>query len=399
MPHLPIMHKTTHARLVGDSPSSAPITPHTQAQQAPQLSVLTSCPPHASPILDLRLWLYCDNRCTFSRRLRRRRRSLGLTTGPSGRQVGLIFIAVYRKLIQEQMDEREAFQRMRRVQLGRDTPTYANLGRYYEPFEESVAPISATALEYAFPPIHPNTPAPSASFEAEVPMGRTTPSSQLLYIEGYISPVQTSAHPSQIYWPTLISPASSLNFPVIAAPPSGIQTVTPTEADVIQIDLPYVEDLNPIDGTKEETGGYIEDTDDESRYADSTDEDEDEEYPAPGPSNRRGKKSIRRMREEAAAYSLEENAPKRWYKPRVVADQDDFPHPPIPNPGHAREQAEYSAGKLKWWSQRVLRPLLSASPKPLSKDAILSMIKKDLGLEGDAWSAFHDEHLVRRSLL
>lgn len=224
-----------------------------------------------------------------------------------------------------------------------------------------------------------------------MPMGKTASSTQLLGVEGDISPVQTCVHLSQVFCPPPIGPAT-LDYPAIPASTLGITTASTAESEVTQINSPYVEDVNSIDGA-EEAGDHTEGTAGEHGYAESTDE--EEEYVAPGPSNRRGKKSTRRAREAAAPYSLEENAPNRMYKPRIIADQDNFPHPPIPNPDDPRQQANYNTGKRKWWSQRVLRPLLSASPKPLSKDAILSIIKKDLGLQGDAWRAFHDGHLVR----
>ena len=296
------------------------------------------------------------------------------------------------RLIQEQMDEREAFQRMRRLNLGSDAPMYANLGRYYEPFEEIVAPISPEALDYAFPPIPLNTSAPSSPFEADIPVQRTTFLRQFLEIEEDISPVQTIARLPHIFCPTPIRPAPAIDYPETPAPS---QTASPVEPDVTRVGSPPIEDSNSIDGIKGEIEDHAADTEDEYRYAESTDEEEG--YAGPGPSNRRGKKSIRRRRGEAAPYSLGGSTSKRAHKPRVVCDDDDFPHPSIPNPGGAREHAAYNAGKHKWWSQRVLRPLLSASPKPLSKDAILSIIRKDLGLEGDSWKAFHDQHLVRGS--
>ena len=323
-----------------------------------------------------------------------------MTTGSSGRLVAFIFIAVYRRLIQEQMDEREAFQRMQRLELGSDAPMYANLGRYYEPFEEIVAPISAQALEYAFPPYPPNTSAPSGPFGAGVPMGRAPLSHEFPRVED-ISPIQNDAYLDawlpQVFWPTPISPTLALNSPAIPASPTRIRRASLAEPEATRIDSLPVEDWNPIDGVKEDTKEYREDSEGEHRYAESTGEEEG--YAAPGPSNRRGGKSIRRRREESAPYSVGGSTSKPPRKPRVVSDEDDFPHPSIPNPDGAREQAGYNTGKHKWWSQRVLRPLLSASPKPLSKDAILSIIKKDLGLEGDAWQAFHDQHLVRTSLL
>ena len=291
------------------------------------------------------------------------------------------------------MDEREAFQRMRRVVLGSDAPMYANLGRYYEPFEEIVAPVSAQVLEYAFPPFLPNTSAPSAPFEAEVPMGWAPPPHEFPRVEKDISSDQFNVHLPQVFWPTPISPTLALNSPAIPASPSGIRTALPAEPEVTRIDSPPVEDLSSIDGIEEETEEYAEGTEGEHRYAESTGEEEG--YTAPGPSNRRRKKLVPRRREESAPYSVWGSTSKPARKPRVIADQDDFPHPSIPNPGAGRELAGYNAGKHKWWSQRVLRPLLSASPKPLSKDAILSIIKKDLGLEGDDWQAFHDQHLVR----
>ena len=289
------------------------------------------------------------------------------------------------------MDEREAFQRMRRVRLGRETPTYANLGRYYEPFEEVVAPISAQALESAFPPILPNWPVPPAPFEDEVPMGSPASLPPLLEIEEDVIPVR--AHLSQIICPTPITPRPTLDHPAIPTSPAGVNTTSPLDPVVTQIGSPYMEELDSIDGD-EETGESTESTESsEDEYAESTNKNG-----ARGPSNRRGQKSTRRRREEAAPYSLKGNASTRTYMRRSIASKDDFPHPSIPNPRSAREQADYNAGKLKWWSQRVLRPLLSASPRPLSKDAILSIIKTDLGLKGKVWRAFHDEYLVRTSL-
>ena len=313
---------------------------------------------------------------------------LGIDYGALCKASWFLFIAVYMRLIQEQMDEREAFQRMQRIELGSDAPMYANLGRYYEPFEEIVAPISPQALEFAFPPIPPNTPAPSAPFEADVPMAMSPFLRQFLEIVEDINPVQTIAHLPHVFCPVPIRPAPALDYPAIPASPSGITTASPVEPEGTRIGLLPVEEVNSIDGTTEET-------EDEYRYDESTDEEEG--HAGPGPSNRRGKKSIRRRRGEAAPYSLGAGTSNRARKSRVVSDEDDFPHPSIPNPGGAREHAEYNAGKHKWWSQRVLRPLLSASPKPLSKDAILSIIRRDLGLEGDAWKAFHDQHLVRGS--
>ena len=313
---------------------------------------------------------------------------LGIDYGALCKASWFLFIAVYTKLIQEQMDEREAFQRMRRLVLGSDAPMYANLGRYYEPFEETVAPISPEALDYASPPIPQNTSGPS---QADIPKGMT-PLRQFLEIEEDISPVQTIAHLPQLLCPRPIRLAPVLDYPTS---PSGITTTSPVEPEGTRIASLPVEDFNSIDGIREETDDFAEDTEDEYRYAEGTDE--EEAYAGPGPSNRRGKKSIRRRRVEAAPYSLGAGTSNRAHKSRVVSDEDDFPHPSIPNPGGAREHAEYNAGKHKWWSQRVLRPLLSASPKPLSKDAILSIIRRDLGLEGDAWKAFHDQHLVRGS--
>lgn len=293
------------------------------------------------------------------------------------------------------MDEREAFQRMRRVRLGRETPTYANLGRYYEPFEEVVAPISAPALESAFLPFPPKWSAPPAPFEDKVPMGWPSSPPQLLEIED-VNPVQATVHLSQLILPTPITPGPTFDYPAIPTSPSGVKATSPLDPVVTQIGSPYVEELDSIDGD-EETGESTESTEstdeDEYIYAESTDKDG-----ARGPSNRRGKKSIRCRREEAVPYSLEGRASTRTYKRRSNADKDAFPHPSIPNPRSAREQADYNAGKLRWWSQRVLRPLLSASPQPLSKDAILSIIKTDLGLKGNAWKTFQDEYLVRASL-
>jgi len=274
---------------------------------------------------------------------------------------------------------------MRRVQLGSDAPMYANLGRYYEPFEETVAPISALALKSAFPPIPPNKPPPPAPCGDEDPLGGTATPHQLLEDT---SPVRHSVRLSQVFRPMSISPAPVLDYLATPASPSGINA----EPDVTRIDSRHAEDLKPIDRAKE-TEEYTEVTGDE--YIPAEGANEEEGYTAYGPPNRRGQKSIRHIRERAAPYSLEGNAPNRVHKPRIVTDEDDFPRPSIPNPDSARQQADFNAGKHKWWSQRVLRPLLSASPKPLSKHAILSIIKKDLGLTGDAWKAFHDEHLVR----
>jgi hypothetical protein len=305
------------------------------------------------------------------------------------------------------MDERVAFQRMRRVQLGSDVPIYANLGRYYEPFEEIVAPISSSALDAAFPsafpfplpfpfpPSRPNTPSPSALFEIEGPVGGTASSPQLLEIEEDISPVRTSLHPSQVFsTPTAISPASALDYPTTPAGPSGIAA----EPDVTWIGSAHTGHLDSIDSAKR-TEEYTEDTTEgEYEYAECANEEAGYAAASGPPNNQRGQRSIRRTPEEAAPYTLERDASKRAYKPRIVTNEDDFPHPSIPNPDGARQQADYNAGKLKWWSLRVLRPLLSASPKPLSKNAILSIIKEDLGLNGDAWKAFHDEHLVKHNL-
>ena len=294
------------------------------------------------------------------------------------------------------MDEREAFQRMRRIELGSDAPMYANLGRYYEPFDEIVAPISAQALEYALPPFPTNMSAPSVPFGAGIPMG-TTPLYESLRVEEDISLAQFNVHLPQGFSPTPISPTLALNSPAIPVLSMGLTwTPPPTEPEVTQVDSLPVDHWNPIDGVKEDTKEYREDTEGEHRYAESTHEEAG--YVAPGLSNRRCKKLIRHRREETAPYSPGGSTSKPAGKSRVVSDEDDFPHPSIPNPGVDREQAGYNAGKHKWWSQRVLRPLLSASPKPLSKDAILSIIKKDLGLEGDDWKAFHDQHLVKTSL-
>jgi hypothetical protein len=285
------------------------------------------------------------------------------------------------------MDEREAFQRMRRVQLGSDAPIHANLGRYYEPFEECVAPISTAAMESSFPPILLSTPAPPALFEG--PMIRVAPSPQFPHIEETgqdISPIQT-IHLPQVFSQRPIGPME----PYICSP-SGMSTRPFAKSGLTRIGSARAEDLGSIDGVNEETGEYTMDSKDESSYTGSMDE--EEEYATSGPSNLRGKKSIRWTGEQTGPSSLKKSTPNRTYKARVVADEDNFPHPPIPNPGDAREQAAYNIGKRRWWSQRVLRPLLSASPKPLSKDAILSIIKKDLALEGNAWKAFYDEHLV-----
>lgn len=268
----------------------------------------------------------------------------------------------------------------------------ANIGRYHEPFEECVAPISAAALEAAFPPTEPSTPAPSASFEVEVSMGDYF---QFLDTEKFdqdTSPVQT-VHPSQTFFPRPIDigPARANYYPAI--PPSPLrETTSPTESGIGSL---HTEDLGLVEGA-EETREFAEDSEDEDRYTESTDEDEEEEYAAPGPSD---KKSIQCAREQAGPQALEKSMPTGWRKSRVAADEDNFVHPPVPNPGAAREQADYNAGKQKWWSRRVLQPLLSASPKPLSKNAILSIIKKDLALEDDAWKAFYDEHLVGTFML
>ena len=376
-PHLPTMYKT-HLALDWDSPF---YTPTHKTDKLPHSAHFALCPRQIPLLLSLAPQIQCNDRCIFKGRWRRRWRGLGLTTRPSARQVGFIFIAVYRKLIQEQLDEREAFQRMQRLNLGSYAPMHANLGRYYEPFDEIVAPISQQALDYALPPISSNTSAPS---EAGVPTG-LTPLRQFLEIED-LNPVQTIAHLPQVLCPRPIRPGPILDYP---ASPSGT-TASPVEREGPRIGSLPVKDFNSIDGIMGETEEFAEDTEDEYRYTESTDEEA-----GPGPSNRRGKRSIRRRREESAPYSLRGSTSKGPYKSRVVCDDDDFPHPSIPNPGGAREHAEYNAGKHKWWSQRVLRPLLSASPKPLSKDAILSIIRKDLGLEGDAWKAFHDQHLVR----
>ena len=248
------------------------------------------------------------------------------------------------------MDEREAFQRMRRLQLGSDQPTYANLGRYYEPFEERVAPISPEALESAFQPIPPRM-----QFELEEPMD----------IEEDVSPVQT-IHLSQVIRSGTPSPGRGMD--------SRAQPVVGSEG------------FGSID--RAETGDHAEETEDADG---STEEntDEDDEYVAPGPS-----KLTHNAPGQAVPYSLGRVIPRRGSMPRVTTEEQDFPHPAIPNPGTAHEQAIYSTGKQQWWRHRVLQPLLSASPRPLSKETILSIIKTDLGLEGDAWDAFHDAHLV-----
>src|SRR5258706_5528347 len=209
------------------------------------------------------------------------------------------------------MDEREAFQRMRRVHLGSDAPMYANLGRYYEPFEEIVAPISPQALEFAFPPLPPNTTAPFAPFEADVAMG-WTPLRQFVEIDEDISPVQTTAHLPQVFCPTPIRPAPAVDYPAIPASPSA----SPVEREVTRIGSLLIEDLKTTDGIKEETEDHAEGTEDEYRCAESTDEEAG--YAGQGPSNRRGKKSIQRRREEVAPYSLGGNTSTRVHKPRVV---------------------------------------------------------------------------------
>jgi hypothetical protein len=281
--------------------------------------------------------------------------------------------------MEEQMDEREAFQRMQRLRLGGDTPRYANLGRYYEPFEECVAPISYAALETACLPIRPSTPA-SAPFEIEVPMSNIVRPSEFLDIEEDIGSTR-AVQPSLVFCPRSNSPVPTPHCSAIPPPRLGMKTATLVELEVTQVGSPQEDDVCLIDSA-EDTGEYTDDSEGECGYTD-----EDEEYVAPGPSNRKGKKSIRGAQERAGM-------PRRRNKARIVAGEDEFPHPPIPNPGDACEQAEYRIGKQRWWSDRVLRPLLSASPKPLSKDAILSIIKKDLRLEGDAWKVFYDEHLV-----
>ena len=246
------------------------------------------------------------------------------------------------------MDEREAFQRMRRLQIGSDEPTYANLGRYYEPFEERVAPISPEALESAFQPIPPR----AMQFE---PMD----------IEEDVSPVQT-IHLSQV-----------------------VRSVTPSlgrEMDSRAQPVVGSEGFGSIN--RAETGDYAEETEDaEGSTEENTDE--DDEHVAPGPS-----KLTHSAPERAVPYSLGRVIPRRGSMLRVTTEEHDFPHPAIPNPGSAHERANYSAGKQQWWRHRVLQPLLSASPMPLSKETILSIIKTDLGLEGDDWDAFHDAHLV-----
>jgi len=71
---------------------------------------------------------------------------------------------------------------------------------------------------------------------------------------------------------------------------------------------------------------------------------------APGTSNRRDKKSVRRAQEQAAPY----HSGKGGYNARVVADEDDFPHPPTPDLGDAREQADYNARKHQWCPPTVV---------------------------------------------
>jgi hypothetical protein len=260
------------------------------------------------------------------------------------------------------MDEREATQRMWRLRLGSDAPLYANLGRYYEPFEERVAPITAAALEAEFPPILSTTFIP-------VPMGVTAS-----------SPLAEGIRLPQVFSPGPIIPTHVLQQPII--PPAPLLVAAEHAASVTQTDPPHQEDIGCVSGA-EEMGECTNEFGGESKG-------EEEEYTNPGPSNRRPKKSTRSAREQADPYSLK----KSRHRVRTVADEDCFPHPPIPHPGENRHRAEYNAGKQQWWSQRVLQPLLRASPKPLSLDAILAIVKKDLELEDNAWKAFYDTHLV-----
>jgi hypothetical protein len=271
-----------------------------------------------------------------------------------------------RELIEGQMDEREATQRMWRLRLGSDAPLYANLGRYYEPFEERVAPITAAALEAAFPPIPSTTLSLSAPLMDEVPMGVTAS-----------SPLAEAIQLPQVFCPT---PTPVLHQPSIPPAPLPVRTEHP--AGVTQTDPPHQEDFGSVDRAEK----MVECT----KEIDSESKSEEEEYAEPGPSNQRPKTSTRSAREKAGPYSSKNSR----HKARTLADEDCFPHPPIPHPGDGRHQAKYNGGKQQWWSQQVLQPLLRASPKPLSLDAILSIIKKDLELEDNAWKGFYYVHLV-----
>lgn len=288
------------------------------------------------------------------------------------------------------MGKLEVSERMWRVRLGRDVPMYTNLGKYYEPFEEHVTPVSPEAMEYASQRISTDAPRPSAPFVLGRPMGRLFPPTQLLYSKKDTSP-DRSLDFSQDFCEELID-STPLLYHLETPPPLGVEMDFPAEPTRLnQTDWLYAAVLDSVGGA-EETENYAEQTGGAHRYAESIGGDGGSA--APGPSERRGKKSIRAAREQAVPYSSETSASKRQCKPRVVASEDEFPHPPIPCPDDLHEQDDYNYGKQQWWSLRVLQPLLNASPRPLSIDSILSIIKKDLGLEGEAWKVFYDKHRV-----